>query len=220
MAEKRLRGEVRNDKLQNVAASLFLKKGYEGVTVDMIVEQAGGSKSTVYSEFGGKCGLFISSIARLCRESNEPLSRIDYAGLSFEQSLKKLAFHILKQITTRRSVELHRLVIGESANCPELGEAWYIHGPARTTAVIQDLLEKHSENLRGVRVPVGRVAVLLHDALTGDVLNRLVAGAGKPYSNAELEDIASAVVDIVLGNALGNRIALNCPPASLREYRK
>ena len=62
MPNKRSRGEVRNSKLQKVAADLFLKRGYEGVTIDKIVELAGGSKSTVYSEFGGKCGLFISSL--------------------------------------------------------------------------------------------------------------------------------------------------------------
>jgi len=54
-----------------------------------VVELAGGSKSTVYSEFGGKCGLFINSIETLCRQSNEPLAKLDYTGLNLEQSLKK-----------------------------------------------------------------------------------------------------------------------------------
>src|SRR6202453_2990576 len=111
MRDKRSRGEVRNNKLQKVAADLFLKRGYEGVTIDRIVELAGGSKSTVYSEFGGKCGLFISSIENLCREANEPHTKIDYAGLNLEASLKKLSFRILKLITAKRSVELHRLAI-------------------------------------------------------------------------------------------------------------
>ncbi len=122
MPKKRSRGEVRNGKLQKVAANLFLKRGYEGVSIDNIVELAGGSKSTIYSEFGGKCGLFISSIENLCRQSNEPLAKIDYTGLNLEESLKKLSFHILKIITAKRSVELHRLAIGEALNCPEVGE--------------------------------------------------------------------------------------------------
>ena len=76
MRNKRSRGEARNSKLQKVAAELFLKRGYEGVTIDKIVELAGGSKSTVYSEFGGKCGLFISSIENLCRRRINPLQRL------------------------------------------------------------------------------------------------------------------------------------------------
>src|SRR5271154_3905503 len=109
MLNKRSRGEVRNDKLQKVAAELFLKRGYEGVTIDKIVDVAGGSKSTGYSEFGGEGGVFFSSIETLCRESNEPLAKIDYTGLDLEASLKKLSFHILKLIPAKRSVDLHRL---------------------------------------------------------------------------------------------------------------
>jgi AcrR family transcriptional regulator len=173
MPNKRSRGDVRNNKLQKVAADLFLKRGYEGVTIDKIVELAGGSKSTVYSEFGGKCGLFISSIENLCREANEPLTKIDYAGLNLEASLKRLSFQILKLITAKRSVDLHRLAISEAANCPEVGEAWYIHGPARTASFIQSLLENHKDELRKTSIPIERMAVMLHDSLTGDVLYRL-----------------------------------------------
>ena len=200
MAEKRSRGEVRNGKIKKVAADLFLKRGYEGVTIDKIVELAGGSKSTVYSEFGGKCGLFISSIENLCREANEPLARIDYSGLDLEQSLKKLSFHILKLITTKRSVELHRLAVGEALNCPEVGEAWYTYGPARTASFIRSVLESHQDELQSTSVPIDRLAVLLHDSLTGDVLYRLLAGVGKHEKDKELEGSASTTVDVILGN--------------------
>jgi AcrR family transcriptional regulator len=200
MPNKRSRGEVRNGKLQKVAADLFLKRGYEGVTIDKIVELAGGSKSTVYSEFGGKCGLFISSIENLCRESNEPLAKIDYTGLNLERSLKKLSFHILKFITAKRSVELHRLAIGEAVNCPEVGQAWYTYGPARTASIIRSVLDSHRDELGKTTIPIERLAVMLHDSLTGDVLYRLLAGVGKHESDAELERLACATVDVILGN--------------------
>jgi AcrR family transcriptional regulator len=200
MGNKRSRGEVRNGKLQKVAADLFLKRGYEGVTLDKIVERAGGSKSTIYSEFGGKCGLFLTSIENLCREANEPLTKIDYTGLNLEESLKKLSFHILKLITAKRSVELHRLAIGEALNCPEVGEAWYTHGPARTASFIRSVLENHRDELRKATVPMERMAVILHDILTGDALYRRLAGVGKQENDTELERLASAAVDIVLGN--------------------
>ena len=200
MGEKRSRGEARNSKLQKVAADLFLKRGYEGVTIDKIVELAGGSKSTVYTEFGGKCGLFISSIENLCRESNEPLANIDYNGLDLEQSLKKLSLHILQLITTKRSVELHRLAVGEALNCPEVGEAWYTHGPARTASFIRAVFESHPDELRNTTVPIDRLAVLLHDSLTGDVLYRLLAGVGRHAKDTELEALASTAVDVIFGN--------------------
>jgi AcrR family transcriptional regulator len=198
MAEMQSRGEIRNYKLQKVAANLFLKHGYDGVTIDRIVEMAGGSKSTVYSEFAGKCGLFIKSIENLCRESNESLTQIDYQGLDLEQSLKKLAFHILKLITSKRSVELHRLAIGEAANCPEVGEAWYTHGPARTASFIMAVLERHRGELRHTTAYLERIAVMLHDSLTGDILYRHLAGISKHESDADLQRTAKTVVEVVL----------------------
>jgi AcrR family transcriptional regulator len=199
MPNKQSRGEVRNSKLQKVAADLFLKRGYEGVSIDKIVELAGGSKSTVYSEFGGKCGLFIRSIENLCREANKPLTKIDYAGLNLEASLKKLAFQILKLITAKRSVELHRLSIGEALNCPEVGEAWYTHGPAKTASFIRSLLESRRDELPKTTIPIDRIAVILHDSLTGDILYRRLAGVGKHETDAELERLACAAVDLIFG---------------------
>jgi AcrR family transcriptional regulator len=200
MPNKRSRGEVRNGKLQKVAAELFLKRGYEGVTIDKIVAVAGGSKSTVYSKFGGKCGLFISSIENLCRDATEPLAEIDYSGLNLEESLKKLSFHILKHITAKRSVELHRLAIGEALNCPEVGEAWYKHGPARTASFILSLLESRPEEVRKTAIPLERIAIMLHDSLTGDVLYRRLAGVGKHDNDASLKRLACTAVDVILGN--------------------
>src|ERR1700722_9840093 len=199
MPNKPSRGEARSSKLQKVAGDLFLKHGYEGVSIDKIVEFAGGSKSTVYSEFGGKCGLFISSIENLCREANKPLAKIDYTGLNLEASLKKLSFQILKLITSKRSVEMHRLSIGEALNCPEVGAVWYTHGPAKTASFIKLLLESRREELRKPMINIDRIAVMLHDALTGDVLYRRLAGVGKQESDAELERTACAAVDLIFG---------------------
>jgi AcrR family transcriptional regulator len=204
MAIKKSRSEVRNVKLQKVAADLFLKRGYDGVTIDNIVEVAGGSKSTVYSEFGGKCGLFIRSIENLCRESNEPLAKIDYSELNLKDSLRKLSFHILRLITEKRLVELHRLAIGEAVSCPEVGEAWYKYGPARTASFILALLESRRGELRNTAIPLERLAVMLHDALTGDVLYRLLAGLGKREDDASLQQRADAAVEAVLGQILSD----------------
>ena len=57
MPDKRSRGEVRNSRLQKVAADLFLKRGYEGVTVDKIVESTDLAKKYVLKVFPDAIGL-------------------------------------------------------------------------------------------------------------------------------------------------------------------
>jgi AcrR family transcriptional regulator len=216
MAVKRSRSEVRNGKLQKVAANLFLKHGYDGVSLDRIIELAGGSKSTIYTEFGGKCGLFIRTIENLCRESTESLAQIDYTGLDLKQSLTKLAFHILKFITSRRSVELHRLAIAEARTCPEVGEAWYVHGPARTASFIRQVLEQHREELQHTSIPIERIAVILHDALTGDILYRRLAGVSGQETDAELQRTATTIVDAVFAALRINSTSRPGQPAQRR----
>jgi hypothetical protein len=153
----------------------------------------------IYSKFGGKSGLFISSIESLCRESNEPLPRIDYTGLNFAESLKKLSFQILKLITAKRSVEFHRLAIGEALNCPKSARHGYTHGPARTASFIRAVLESHRDELGNTTVAIERMAVILYDSLTGDSLYRLLAGVGKQPTESELTRLACAAVGVVLG---------------------
>jgi len=104
----------------------------------------------------------------------------------------------VKHITSKRSVDLYRLAIGEAANCPEVGEAWYTHGPARTASFLTEILERHRNELPKTSIPLKRVAVILHDSLTGDVLYRLLAGITKQESDEEMRRIANNAVDVVL----------------------
>jgi len=69
VAKKRRGGrltESRRKEIVRKAAQLFLDKGYERVTVDDIIALVGGSKATLYSQFGGKDGLFEIVIKEFC----------------------------------------------------------------------------------------------------------------------------------------------------------
>ena len=99
----------------------------------------------------------------------------------------------------------YRLAIGEAANCPEVGEAWYTYGPARTASIIRSVLESHRDELRKTTIPIEQISVMLHDSLTGDVLYRLLAGVGKHENDVDLERRACAAVDVILGNVRSNR---------------
>jgi AcrR family transcriptional regulator len=52
------RGKQRCEGILRTAADLFLEKGYEKTGVDEIIQRAGGSKTHIYREFGGKEGYF------------------------------------------------------------------------------------------------------------------------------------------------------------------
>jgi AcrR family transcriptional regulator len=53
----------------------FLEKGYEGTSIDGIVREVGGSKSTVYAHFGDKKQLFTETVARIRNDFDFALTR-------------------------------------------------------------------------------------------------------------------------------------------------
>ena len=56
------KGQRRRHAILTAAADVFILHGYEGTTLDMIIEQSGGSRSTLYTSFGGKEALFLAVI--------------------------------------------------------------------------------------------------------------------------------------------------------------
>src|SRR6266576_1529543 len=60
--------EQRQDRIVRLAAPLFLKKGYDNVSIDEIIGVVGGSKATIYAWFGGKEGLFEAVVRRECQD--------------------------------------------------------------------------------------------------------------------------------------------------------
>ena len=59
------KGQRRRHAILTAAADVFILHGYEGTTLDMIIEQSGGSRSTLYTSFGGKEPLFLAVIDHL-----------------------------------------------------------------------------------------------------------------------------------------------------------
>jgi len=59
--------EQRRERIVRMAWPLFLRKGYDNVSIDEIIGVVGGSKATIYTWFGGKEGLFEEVVRQKCR---------------------------------------------------------------------------------------------------------------------------------------------------------
>jgi AcrR family transcriptional regulator len=134
------RGTERCGLIRKAATDLFLERGYDGVSVDDIIARAGGSKTNVYSYFGGKDGLFVAVVETLCDEINAKLKARDLTGLSLEQGLRVLGSALLAELLQDWHLALYRLVIAESARFPEIGRAWGAHGPETSCRILSDFI--------------------------------------------------------------------------------
>jgi AcrR family transcriptional regulator len=178
------RGEVRDAQLRARASELFLERGYDGVSVDDIVREVGGSKTTVYSFYGGKDSLFLAVMDEISQATALPLQRLKLGGLPFEVGLRKFARTLLTVLLKERHLAFQRLVIAEALRHPQLGLTWYRQGPALARSVLESFLAEH-QALGHVRqdVDLSQAAVLFHDMIVGDLLNRAmmaVDGGPKP----------------------------------------
>ena len=120
----------RQNDILRAAIGLFVERGYEGVSVDDIVEQTGGSKTTVYSYYGGKEALFVAAIEALTTEMLAPLCRLQVSHLPPEQGLILLGRRFLKTLACPRGIALFHTVLAESRHFPRLSKAFYDTGPS------------------------------------------------------------------------------------------
>ena len=64
----RKRANSKRDKIVRSAAKLFLEKGYDNVSINDIIDVVGGSKGTIYSNFGSKEKLFEAVVEQMCSD--------------------------------------------------------------------------------------------------------------------------------------------------------
>jgi TetR/AcrR family transcriptional repressor of mexJK operon len=192
------RSLAKREKLLEIAAKLFLEKGYEGVSVDEITSQVGGSKTNIYSHFGGKEGLFLAVVEHLLAVILEPLRAIRVSDLSLEQALREFARTFLGIILDRQTLALHRLIVAESVRFPQVGRVWFTAGPENAYRAVETYLETQQ---RAGRLKPGnprRAAALFLDMLTFDVHHRTLLQVTPRPSQAELEKLVADAVDTFL----------------------
>jgi AcrR family transcriptional regulator len=99
----------------------FLEKGYEGTSIDGIVREVGGSKSTVYAHFGDKKQLFTETVARIRNDFDFALTRARAgAPAAPREGLVVLGVELLSILYHTRIIHLFRTVMAEAHRFPEV----------------------------------------------------------------------------------------------------
>jgi AcrR family transcriptional regulator len=198
---RRRRGEARDAQLRACALELFLAHGYDGVSVDDIVREVGGSKSNVYSFYGNKDGLFLTAVDETSRDIALPLEQLRLRGLAFEAGLWKFARTLLTVLLEERHLAFQRLVIAEALRHPQLALTWWRNGPALTQSILKDfLIEQQALGQVRQDVDLAHAAVLFHEMVVSDLLNRaLMAIDGGPEPREVEMTIRQAVTMTMIG---------------------
>jgi AcrR family transcriptional regulator len=192
------RGIERSEEMIRAASDLFLEKGYDGTSMDEIIQRAGGSKAHIYREFGGKDNLFLAAVKFLCDEVQAPIQRMDVSALSLKAGLRKLAALLVQILLSAKHLAFQRLVFAEAVRFHEAGRMWFERGPQATHEIFSQYLEAGMRTHQLRKADPNLAARLLCDMLSGHLLDCAWLGIGKKPSGPEVKRIINAAVDIFL----------------------
>jgi AcrR family transcriptional regulator len=112
-------GEV-EARILDAATRVFLDRGFEGASVDLIAETAHCGKPTIYARYANKEALFAAAVADRIALKNARMSNHKVTGATIEARLAGIAVALVNETLTDEFVGLYRLCLAEARRFPDL----------------------------------------------------------------------------------------------------
>ena len=191
------------DRLLDSAFKLFLEYGYGNLSLETIARDARVSMRTIYSQFGGKAGLFGAVIKRCSDPLVTALSDESSMEGSPEEALVAFAKQFLYSITRPDAVRIRAMLIGESLHFPDLATQFYEQGPQRTLDHLAQffLHRQQAGYFAAIDPPV--LADQFLSALRGERFQKLQLGLLPAPDEVEIEAWARQTTSLFLHGCLG-----------------
>ncbi len=191
----RARSDQTRDQILSVASRVFADRGYRQTDVQVIADELGLGKGTIYRHFASKEGLFLACVDRgMCRLTafieaeiallDDPLDRIRAGVQAY------LAFF-------DRHPHLVELLMQERAEFPEREQPTYFAHREANAAKWELLLQGLIDEGRLRPIPVRRMLDVINDVLYGAIFVNAFAGRA-----TTLETQAGDILDVLLHGLL------------------
>ncbi|WP_446810975.1 TetR/AcrR family transcriptional regulator [Methylomonas sp. 2BW1-5-20] len=193
--------QLSRDRLLDAALQLFLEHGYGNLSMETIARDARVSLRTVYSQFGGKAGLFGALIRRCSDQFIGSLS--DDSPL--EEALLSFARQFLFQITRPDVLRMRAILIGESPRFPDLATQFYEQGPRRTLELLKQFFIRQQQTGYIADIDPHFLADQFISAVRGERLQRLQLGLEPTPDAEEIEQWVRQTVSLFLKGCMTAR---------------
>jgi len=141
----REQSEARNRELLDRALDLFLERGFDGTTIEAIVDPIGMARRTVYARYGDKITLFKAALQREIDEWIVPEELLRAAETDdLEETLLNVARLMVANALTPSGVRLTRIAHAEVIRMPEVGAYLAERTERRAVAYLADLLQRRA----------------------------------------------------------------------------
>jgi AcrR family transcriptional regulator len=191
------RGRRRRAALLEAAKAVFVERGYAGATLDDVIGQAGGSRATLYKQFGGKEGLFAAVIADICAEIVAPLDETA-ADRRPEDVLLAFGRAFMAGLMEPAGLALYRVLVAEAERFPELAAAVYRSGPAVAAEQLTIHLHRWTAEKRIILSDPDLAARQFLEMIKGDLHFRALLRLDPAPSHQEIDSCVRGAVHIFL----------------------
>jgi AcrR family transcriptional regulator len=163
-ARRRLKPEVRRERLLEAAASVFAERGYEAARIEQIAEAAEVSAGLLYRHFAGKRELYAELVHRADRELFSHLAEAAAPGPPEGRRLERGLDAVLAFVEGHRN--LWRMLTRDVVD-PEIAEL-RDESHQQAVAVVAELirLDPELERQHVTKLEVERMAVLIVGSTT------------------------------------------------------
>ena len=190
------------DRLLDTAFSLFLEYGYGNLSLETIAREARVSMRTIYSQFGGKAGLFGAVIRRCSDQFATGLSEEHVLERSPEEALTSFAKQFLHSITRPDVVRIRAILIGESLRFPDLATQFYEQGPQRTLDYLTQFFARQQQTGYFAVMDPHFLADQFLSALRSERFQKLQLGLEPTPDEAEIDVWVRKAIDLFLHGSL------------------
>ncbi len=169
---------------------MFLKKGYQGASLDEIAEVAPASKPTIYAHFPGKEALFEAVVARVL-EGLTNFEGFEPKGRTVQDKLASLGSEVVERFI-EETLGITRATIAEADRFPALSRHVHEAGRDQAAAAVSHVLNDATHTLsRGSKGPFGpkrslTTAQIFMDLILLPMLMRALMGEGAKDLRSEL----------------------------------
>ena len=122
---------ARRQAFVDAARDAFFARGYGETTMSSIAAKVGGSKTTLWSYFPSKEGLFAAVVDDIVTQFSQAITIDLPPDGPVETMLRRFATAMMATVLSPPVIALHRVVAGEAQRFPELGATFYQRGPKR-----------------------------------------------------------------------------------------
>ncbi|MBS0569547.1 MAG: TetR/AcrR family transcriptional regulator [Proteobacteria bacterium] len=182
----------------DAAKRLFVEHGYTATSMDAVANAARVSKLTVYSHFGDKDALFTEAVRCKCEEQlPSEIFLADVKG-PLRGQLIEIGRAFFALVTSAEALAVHRTVVANVQQSPQLGQLYWAAGPARVQDAFDAFLrdEVAAGNLE---IPdTRRAATQFFCLLKGEAHARMEFGCCAALKRREIDDHIAATVEMFL----------------------